>query len=99
MGNISALLGEFGIPFDLDDKAAYRTGDFSPHGRPGPGRLLQRHRCQPARLYRLELHRRQHQCAGNKWNDEDLSIFSRDQQANPSDVNSGGRGLAAVARP
>ena len=33
------------------------------------------------------------------WNDEDLSIFSRDQQEDPNDINSGGRALRAVLRP
>ena len=33
------------------------------------------------------------------WNDEDLSIFSRDQQDDPKDLNSGGRALAAILRP
>jgi hypothetical protein len=36
---------------------------------------------------------------GDLWNDEDLSIFSRDQQTNPDDINSGGRALEAVVRP
>ena len=36
---------------------------------------------------------------GDQWNDEDLSIFSRNQQADPEDVNSGGRALEAVVRP
>ena len=36
---------------------------------------------------------------GNLWNDEDFSIFSRDQQANPADLNSGGRALSAAVRP
>jgi hypothetical protein len=36
---------------------------------------------------------------GDSWNDEDLSIFSRDQQADPTDIHSGGRGLSAVVRP
>jgi len=36
---------------------------------------------------------------GDGWNDEDLSIFSRDQQRDPKDVNSGGRALEAVMRP
>jgi hypothetical protein len=36
---------------------------------------------------------------GDQWNDEDLSIFSRDQQTDPSDANSGGRALEAVVRP
>lgn len=36
---------------------------------------------------------------GDQWNDEDLSIFSRDQRDDPNDLNSGGRGLAALLRP
>ncbi len=36
---------------------------------------------------------------GDGWNDEDLSIFSRDQQTGPKDVNSGGRALPALVRP
>ena len=36
---------------------------------------------------------------GDNWNDEDLSLFSRDQQDDLSDINSGGRALAAVVRP
>jgi len=33
------------------------------------------------------------------WNGEDLSIFSRDQQTDLTDVHSGGRALEAVVRP
>jgi hypothetical protein len=36
---------------------------------------------------------------GDQWNGEDLSIFSRDQQHAPGDINSGGRALQAVLRP
>jgi hypothetical protein len=36
---------------------------------------------------------------GDLWNDEDLSIFSRDQQRDPNDIHSGGRALGAVVRP
>jgi hypothetical protein len=36
---------------------------------------------------------------GDQWNGEDLSIFSRDQQRHPQDINSGGRALEAVVRP
>jgi hypothetical protein len=36
---------------------------------------------------------------GDQWNGEDLSIFSRDQQTDPADINSGGRALQAVLRP
>jgi hypothetical protein len=36
---------------------------------------------------------------GDQWNDEDFSIFSRDQQTDARDIDSGGRALAAVVRP
>ena len=36
---------------------------------------------------------------GDGWNEEDLSLFSYDQQANPDDLHSGGRALPAVVRP
>jgi hypothetical protein len=36
---------------------------------------------------------------GDRWNGEDLSIFSRDQQKDPSDINSGGRATLGFARP
>jgi hypothetical protein len=36
---------------------------------------------------------------GDRWNDEDLSIFSEDQRKNPEDIYSGGRALVAVVRP
>jgi len=36
---------------------------------------------------------------GDQWNGEDLSIFSRDQQHDPKDINSGGRALEALLRP
>jgi hypothetical protein len=36
---------------------------------------------------------------GDNWNQEDLSIFSRDQQDDPSDPDSGGRAIAGFCRP
>ncbi|MHA1479518.1 MAG: hypothetical protein ACTSPU_15090, partial [Promethearchaeota archaeon] len=36
---------------------------------------------------------------GDLWNMEDLSIFSRDQQTNPEDINSGGRAIEGFCRP
>jgi hypothetical protein len=36
---------------------------------------------------------------GDLWNDEDFSIYSRDQRTNPRDINSGGRALEAIVRP
>ncbi|MFX1265967.1 MAG: hypothetical protein ACFFH0_11345, partial [Promethearchaeota archaeon] len=36
---------------------------------------------------------------GDKWNLEDFSIFSPDQQDSPSDLNSGGRAIRGFCRP
>jgi hypothetical protein len=98
MGDIPTLIGEFGIPFDLDDKAAYRTGDFSTHVQA----LDAYYNAMDANLLNCTIWNYtadNTNARGDKWNDEDLSVFSRDQQANPADVNSGGRALAAMARP
>jgi hypothetical protein len=96
--NAPVLMGETGIPFDLSNKKAYSTGDFTEQER-AFDRVM---RAIEANLlgYTLwnytadntNLH-------GDLWNDEDLSVFSRDQQSDPSDINSGGRALRAIVRP
>lgn len=92
------LIGETGIPFDLDDRKALLSGDFS-----SSLRAMQRSlRAMDDALasYTLWTYTPDNTNAhGDLWNDEDLSIFSRDQQTDPSDINSGGRALAAVVRP
>jgi len=98
MGNVPTLIGEFGIPLDMHKKEAYRTGDFSRQVQAMDASF----RAMEANLLSCTLwnytadndNRR-----GDQWNGEDLSIFSRDQQADPDDANSGGRALEAVVRP
>jgi len=98
MGNIPVLIGEFGLPFDLAGGKAYRTGDFTTHVR-----ALDAY-CNGMDDNLLSWtiwnytadNDNQH---GDQWNGEDLSIFSRDQQSDPTDINSGGRGLAGFVRP
>lgn len=98
IGAAPTLIGETGVPFDMNDKRAYRTGDFR-----GATRALDRMmKVMEALLMPFTLwnytadntHAR-----GDQWNDEDLSIFSRDQQTDPADINSGGRALDALLRP
>ncbi len=98
LGGVPTLIGEFGIPFDMEDKKAYRTGDFSRQIQ-AMDRTFQ---ALEANLlggtlwnYTADNDNRR----GDQWNGEDLSIFSRDQQADPTDLNSGGRALEAVVRP
>jgi hypothetical protein len=98
MGGIPTLMGEFGIPFDLDDKQAYTTGDFASHVLA----LDANYNAMDANLLNCTIWNYTADNTnerGDKWNDEDLSIFSRDQQADPADVHSGGRALEAIVRP
>ncbi len=92
------LLGEFGIPSDLADGRAYRAGDFGAQVsaldrslRAVEDNLLS------GTLWNYTADNTN--ARGDGWNGEDFSIFSRDQQDDPRDINSGGRALRAVARP
>jgi hypothetical protein len=92
------LIGETGIPFDLDNKKALRTGDFSMATR-----AMDRSLCamdDALASYTIWTYTPDNTNArGDLWNDEDLSIFSRDQQTDPADIHSGGRALESVVRP
>jgi hypothetical protein len=98
LGGAPVLLGEFGIPMDLQNRRAFRTGDFS-----GVRRALDRtmRALEDALLsgtiwnYTPD----NTNARGDQWNGEDLSLFSRDQQSDPADINSGGRALEAAVRP
>jgi hypothetical protein len=98
MGGVPTLIGETGIAFDLQEKKAYKTGDFHTAIR-----AMDRVLCamdDALVSYTLWNYSADNNNAhGDLWNDEDLSIFSRDQQKDPQDVNSGGRALEAVVRP
>ena len=98
MGGVPTVIGETGVPFDVQEKRAYKTGDFRTVIR-AMDRTL---RAMDDALvsYTLWNYTSDNTNAhGDLWNDEDLSIFSRDQQTDPDDINSGGRALEAVVRP
>ena len=97
-GGVPITIGETGVPFDLRDKRAYKTGDFRTVIRAMERTL----RAMDDALvsYTLWNYTSDNTNAhGDLWNDEDLSIFSRDQQKDPNDINSGARALEAVVRP
>ena len=98
MGDAPVLIGEMGIAFDLDDKRAYRTGDF----RTQAAAMDRTLRAMDDNLlsYTLWNYTADNSNArGDMWNDEDLSIFSRDQQDELVNIHSGGRALQAIVRP
>ena len=107
-GGAPSLVGEFGIPFDLDDGEAYAR--WRRAGRNED--VWSKHSIALELMYdamdRLQLHstqwnytasNRNDAAIGDGWNQEDLSIFSRDQQGAKSDPDSGGRAIEGFCRP
>jgi hypothetical protein len=107
-GGAPTLIGEFGIPYDLDAGAAYwawRDGDRGP--APWAKHVAALDLMYNA-LDELLLHSTQWNYTasnrndlriGDGWNQEDLSIFSADQRLDPADPDSGGRALEGFCRP
>ena len=98
MGNVPTLLGETGISYDLNHKRAYRTGNFSAQVK-AYDRIFHAIEANLLNVTLWNYTSDNSNERGDLWNDEDLSIFSRDQQSNPNDIDSGGRALQAILRP
>ena len=98
LGDQPIVIGEFGIPFDLNGATAYSDGDFSAQAQALDYNLgaLDDHLLNYAIWNYSPDNSNQR---GDGWNGEDLSIFSRDQQSDPGDLDSGGRALSAIVRP
>jgi hypothetical protein len=107
-GGAPSLVGEFGIPFDLDAGEAFAR--WKQRGQNSD--VFARHALALGLMYdaidHLLLHstqwnytasNRNDAAIGDGWNQEDLSIFSRDQQSDPRDPDSGGRGIEGFCRP
>ncbi len=98
MGDVPIVVGEFGIPFDMNGAEAYDSGDFTRQAQALDYNL----RALDDHLLSYTLwNYTPDNCnaRGDGWNGEDLSIFSRDQQRDPANVDSGGRALSALVRP
>ena len=98
LGGLPVLIGEMGIPFDMNKAKAYRTGDFSAQER-ALARCLRAVEDNLLNVTIWNYTADNTNARGDQWNDEDFSVFSRDQQTDKSDINSGGRALAALLRP
>ena len=97
-GAVPTVLAEFGVPFGMRAGTAYATGDFAMQVKA----LDRSYRAMEEALvgniiwnYAPD----NTNARGDLWNGEDLSIFSRDQQAEPDDPDSGGRARDAFLRP
>jgi hypothetical protein len=98
LSDAPVLIGEFGIPFDLQEGRAYRSRDFGAQiqAMDRTLRALEDTLLSGA-LWNYTADNTN--ARGDQWNGEDLSIFSRDQQSDPADIHSGGRALPAAVRP
>jgi len=98
MGGAPTVIGEVGIPFDMDNRIGYNTADWSTHteAMDFSMRALEENLLSFCIWCYASDHTRKW---GDNWNREDLSIFSRSEQLDPSDINSGGRAIHAVVRP
>lgn len=103
-----SLVGEFGIPYDLDEGAAYAAWE---RGERDPA-IWSKHELLLGLMYdaldalllnstqwNYTASNRNDLRIGDGWNQEDLSIFSRDQQDDPDDPDSGGRAIGGFCRP
>lgn len=105
-GNVPTLIGEFGIPFDLNGGGAY--ADWAA----GNKKAFDLHAMALELMYEaldslLLCSTQWNYSAGNRndlrigdqWNQEDLSIFSVDQIDNSRNLDAGGRAIEGFARP
>jgi hypothetical protein len=103
-GGAPALIGEFGIPYDLDNAEAYAAWN-----RGERGDIWAKHEAALGAMYdaidALQIHSAQWNYTadnrndpriGDRWNQEDLSIFSVDQVEAGND---GARALPGFCRP
>jgi hypothetical protein len=98
MGGVPTLIGETGIPYDMNDKRAYKTGDFS--DQETLAGLMYETLDATLASYLIWNYRADNtNPEGDHWSQEDFSIYSPDQRSNPADINSGGRTLRQVVRP
>lgn len=98
LGGVPTVIGEFGIPFDLNNKRSYKNGDFSSQAEAlDLYYQIIEELFLDSTIWNYTSDNSNER--GDLWNDEDLSIFSRDQQVDPDNIYSGGRGLNAIVRP
>lgn len=95
IGNVPCLISEIGIPYDMDDKAAYKTGDYTSQIK-----------ALDANYSGLEYNKLHHTFwnytafnnhkSGDNWNGEDLSIWSKDDMTKDLSLDTYWNGMRAT---
>ena len=98
LGEIPFLLSEFGIPFDLNRKKAYKNGDYlkQKEGLERSFKAVEKTLVSSIIWNYTSINSNE---KGDFWNNEDFSIFSIDQYKNKEDPYSGIRAKEAIIRP
>lgn len=98
MNDIPTLIGEVGIPFDMQNKKAYQTGDFHMQ-RKGMDAILRglEENCANFTLWTYTADNSNER--GDLWNDEDFSIYSADQKTGSGQIIDGMRIAEVIMRP
>ncbi|MFX0169887.1 MAG: cellulase family glycosylhydrolase [Candidatus Hodarchaeota archaeon] len=102
--DIPTIVGEFGLCFDLNNRKAFQILKDRPRNawRTHIQALSMYYNAMDANLLHSMLWNYtadNDNTWGDQWNQEDFSIFSRTQQINPTDINSGGRAIEGFCRP
>jgi hypothetical protein len=98
MNGAPIMITEFGIPLDLKDKKAYKTGDFSLQDKALDRSFLAIDDNQVSSIiWNYTSHNLNKR--GDHWNGEDFSIYSKDQNDNSFSIYSGARAKNAFIRP
>ncbi len=103
-GSIPTVLGEFGLPFDMNKREGYRLW------KNNSKKAWQKHIKALTMYYNAMDRNLLHTMLwnytadnnnrwGDQWNQEDFSIFSKTQQINLDDIDSGGRAIEGFCRP
>jgi hypothetical protein len=95
---VPTVIAETGIPYNMGQKSAYQDGDFSAQISAMDDTLqaLEANAVSFTLWNYTADNTNQH---GDLWNEEDFSIFCRDQDSGTGDIHDGGRALQAVLRP
>ena len=107
-GGAPTLIGECGIPFDMNEAEAYArwaAGERDPslwHAQAAALSLMYDALDQlllSSTQWNYTVSNRNDPMIGDGWNQEDLSIWSADQSTDEADPDSGGRAVAGFSRP
>lgn len=94
LGNIPCLVSEIGIPYDMDDKLAYSTKDYTSQIRAMDAISSALESAKLSHTLWVYTAENTHEL-GDNWNGEDLSIYSKDD----TEQDGGIRAIEAVDRP